>query len=106
MRPWRPLSDGTEGGVELAVRLTPRAGRSAVEGLGESEGRPVLRVRVTAPPVENAANAALVATLASALGLPKTTIRLTGGQKGRVKTLRIDAPGAASRLEALVGTLP
>ena len=46
--PWRE----TEGGVELAVRVTPRAGATRVEGVVEHGGRPVLKLRLAAPPVE------------------------------------------------------
>ena len=56
------------GGVLLAVRLTPRAARDAVDGTGAlSDGRPVALVRVRALPSEGAANAALVAVIAKRL---------------------------------------
>lgn len=104
MRPWR----ANERGVELAVRLTPRAGRSGMDGIGDAGGRQVLKVRVAAPPVDNAANAALVGFLAEALRVPKTAIRLTAGQKSRIKTVRIEGPGLDAaeieqRLAALAG---
>jgi uncharacterized protein len=102
MRPWR----ATEDGVELAVRLTPRAGRSGVDGIGEAEGRPVLKVRVASPPVDNAANAALVGFLAETLGVAKSAIRIVAGQKGRVKTLRIEGAGLEQRLAAVAGAQP
>ena len=45
----------------------------------DEAGRPVLKVRVTAPPAEGAANAAVLKTLSSALGLPKSALTLAAG---------------------------
>lgn len=98
MAPWRP----TAAGVELAVRLTPRGGRAGIDGIAEVEGRTLLRVRVAAPPVGYAANAALVACLAEALGIAKSDIRLIGGAGGRVKTLHQAGDDLPARLAGLV----
>jgi hypothetical protein len=55
----------------LAVRLTPRGGRDAVDGWAlDADGRPYLKVRVASPPVDGAANAALLAFLAKTLKIP------------------------------------
>jgi len=78
------------GGVSLAVRLTPRAGRARLEGLRATPTGSALAVAVTAPPEDGKANAALVALLAQALGLPKSAVRLTHGDKSRNKTIAID----------------
>jgi uncharacterized protein YggU (UPF0235/DUF167 family) len=60
-RPWRPHGEG----VRLAIRLTPRASRNGVDGVvRDAEGRPALQLRLPAPPVEGAANKALVAFVA------------------------------------------
>jgi uncharacterized protein (TIGR00251 family) len=77
----RAAGDGTL----LPVRVTPRGSRNSVEGVVDG----VLRVRLTAPPVEGAANAALVAVLAERLDLPKSGIALVGGATGRIKTLLV-----------------
>jgi uncharacterized protein (TIGR00251 family) len=75
----------------LAVRLTPRGGRDAVEGWSEDEGgRAVLKVRVAAPPVDGAANAALIRVIAKILGAPRSAVRIASGETGRVKILQID----------------
>jgi uncharacterized protein (TIGR00251 family) len=83
----------------LQVRVTPRARRSAI---GEvSEG--VLAVRLAAPPVEGAANKALIALLAKALAVPKSRIRIESGEHSRQKRVRIlglDAEAAVARLAA------
>ena len=77
--------------VRLAVRLTPRGGRDAIEGFAEDEaGRPVLKARVAAPPVDGEANAALVRLLAKALGLPRSAVRIAAGETARVKGIEID----------------
>jgi len=77
--------------VRLAVRLTPRGGRDAIEGFAEDEaGRPLLKVRVAAPPVEGEANAALVKLLAKALALPRSAVRLASGETARIKVLEIE----------------
>lgn len=96
--PWRETPDG----VELAVRLTPRGGAAKVEGIAEWDGRPVLRVRVAAPPVEGAANDALVGFLARSLGLPRSAVTLVAGDQARVKRLHLAGAGLAERLAALV----
>ena len=57
----------TATGVRLAIRVMPRSPRTAIDGI--RDGR--LIVRVTAPPVDGAANDAVVAALADALDLPK-----------------------------------
>ena len=77
--------------MRLAVRLTPRGGRDAVEGFSEDEaGRPLLKARVAAPPVEGEANAALVRLIAKALALPRSAVRIASGEAGRIKVLEID----------------
>jgi uncharacterized protein (TIGR00251 family) len=70
----------------LDVEVQPRAPRT--EMVGWREGR--LRVRLAAPPVEGAANAALVALLADTLDLPKRQVRIATGATGRRKQIRID----------------
>ena len=77
--------------MKLAVRLTPRGGRDAIEGFSEDEaGRPLLKARVSAPPVEGEANAALVKLIAKTLGLPRSAVRIASGETARVKVLEID----------------
>ena len=77
--------------VRLAVRLTPRGGRDAVDGVRDG----VLLVRVAAPPVDGAANTALARLLADELGVPRTAVRLVAGTTGRRKLVALDAEGAA-----------
>lgn len=77
--------------MRLTVRVMPRGGRDAVEGWGADEaGRPFLKVRVAAAPVDGGANAAVEALVAKALRLPKAAVLVARGQTARLKQLEID----------------
>ncbi|KRA64505.1 hypothetical protein ASD89_20615 [Caulobacter sp. Root656] len=77
-------------GLRLAIRLTPRGGREAVDGWAvDGEGRPYLKVRVAAPPVEGAANAALIAFLAKTLGVSRSSVTLASGAGARLKLIDV-----------------
>lgn len=79
----------------LAVRLTPRGGRDAVDGWAlDADGRPYLKVRVASPPVDGAANAALLALLAKTLRIPRSAVRLAAGDTARLKRLELDGVDA------------
>ena len=76
--------------ARLSVRLTPNGGRDAVDGLETGPaGEYLLRARVSAPPEGGKANKALVALLAKALKVPKTSIEIVSGETARTKILRI-----------------
>jgi uncharacterized protein len=86
----------TQGGVRLALRLTPRASRNGVDGIADdAEGRPVLKLRLVAPPVEGAANKALIAFLAKTLSLRKADITIRSGETSRIKILHLAGDSAA-----------
>ena len=88
----------------VEIRLTPRADRDAVDGIGrDSAGAAYLAVRVTAAPHDGAANAALVALLARRWHLPKSAFALVKGESARLKRLSITAP--AARLAAALADL-
>ena len=94
------------GGLRLAIRLTPRANKTAFGGLvADADGRALLQVRISAAPVEGAANAALIAFLASSLGLRKSDIVILSGETSRVKLLHLagDVVALEARLSALIG---
>jgi uncharacterized protein (TIGR00251 family) len=79
-----------EGGVRLALRLTPRASRDGVEGIMQDpEGRPLLKLRLAAPPVEGAANKALIAFLGKTLSLRKADITIRSGETSRTKIVHL-----------------
>ena len=84
------------GGIELHLRVTPRASRTRLLGVAEeADGRAVLKLAVTAPPEDGRANAAVVEFLAKALRLPKRGIEISRGETDRRKTLLLRGDGAA-----------
>ncbi len=92
--------------MRLAVRVTPRGGRDGVDGwAADPNGRPYLKVRVSAAASDGEANAALTAFLAKTLKRPKSAVRIVSGQTARVKTLEIDGLDEAG-LVAAVGAPP
>jgi uncharacterized protein len=95
------------GGLAVTVRLTPRGGRDAIDGVDRlADGRAVLKVRVRAVPENGAANAALIRLLAEALDVPASAVRLESGATARVKILHVtgDPVLLAARIGALVRT--
>jgi uncharacterized protein (TIGR00251 family) len=84
------------GGVTVAVRLTPRGGRDALDGVAAgADGRPVLRARVSAPPADGEANAALLALLARAFGVARRDLAIEAGAASRAKRVRVTGDPAA-----------
>jgi uncharacterized protein (TIGR00251 family) len=103
--PWRIRSDG----LEVRVRVTPRGGRDAVDGVEAlSDGRCVLKVRVRAVPEDGAANDGVRKLLAKALRLPASAVSLEAGATARLKTILIagEAEPLAAALAALTGQAP
>lgn len=86
-----------DAGVRFAVHVQPRAKRPGIDGThGDA-----LRVRVQAPPVDGAANDAVIAVIADALGVPRRAVRIAAGLSGRQKLVDvdgIDASAATTRL--------
>jgi len=84
--------DTRDDAVRFAVHVQPRASRSEITGLhGES-----MKVRLEAPPVEGAANAALIELLADALGVSRRNVQIVGGQRSRSKVVEVVGIGAES----------
>jgi uncharacterized protein (TIGR00251 family) len=71
--------------VTFEVRVAPRASRNAIIGVHEG----ALKVALTAPPVEGAANAALRKLIAKTLSVPKSNVEIVRGERGRNKVLRV-----------------
>jgi len=84
----------------LTVHVTPRAGRDEI--LGWSDDGAALRIRVRAAPADGAANEAVARTLARALGLPPSALRIVSGASARRKIIDIplDATDLRLRLAA------
>lgn len=79
------------GAVRFPVRVQPRAATSAVAGTHGG----ALKVRLSAPPVDGAANEALVALLADELDVPRRAIRIVAGATARTKLVEVDGVDAA-----------
>jgi len=74
-----------DNGVELCIKVIPRASKSGVQGLhGDA-----LKIRLHAPPVDGKANEALIRFLAKTLDVPRARIEIRSGQTSRRKTIRI-----------------
>ncbi len=100
--PWQVAADG----LALTVRLTPKGGRDAIDGVERmADGRSVLKVRVRAAPSEGAANDALVRLMAKALGIAPREVTLVAGATARIKRLAVAGDGAvlAAALARIVG---
>jgi len=96
-----------ESGVRLALRLTPRAAKNGVDGIvQDADGRPLLKLRLVAPPVEGAANQALIAFLAKSLSLRKADISIRSGETSRIKILHLagDSTALLQKLDAWLGS--
>ena len=91
-----PCFSADPAGTRLAVRVVPRASKTKPDGLLDG----ALKLRLAAPPVDGAANAAARDFLAEAFGLRRSEVVLLAGEKSRNKTflLRGLAPDAARRL--------
>jgi uncharacterized protein len=85
------------GGVQLAIKLQPRASRNQVQGVHGAE----LKISVTAPPVDCAANGALILFLAGVLDCPKGNIVLLRGETSRHKTILVKGMALAHILQKL-----
>ena len=100
MEPLRVDVKGTV--VRVAVHVQPRASRSEIIG----QHGAALKVRLQAPPVDGAANEALVRLLADSLGVPQRAVRVVAGATSRSKTVEVDGTtvGAVRALASPRGT--
>ena len=87
-----------DGAVNFTVRVQPRASREEIAG----EWQHGIKIRLTAPPVDDRANEALRSLLARCLKVSPTTVRITSGERSRTK--RVEARGiTAAEFRALLG---
>lgn len=78
------------GRVRFAVRVQPRAARNEVAGVyGDA-----IKIRLSAPPVDGAANEELVIFLASIFAVPRRSVRILAGEASRSKVVEIDGVAA------------
>jgi len=78
--------------VRFRVRLQPRASRDEITGVVDG----ILRVRLHAPPVDGAANEALVAFLADRLAIPRRGVRIVAGGTSRMKMIEVEGVSAVA----------
>jgi hypothetical protein len=87
--------------TRISVRVQPRASCNEITGYGDDG---VLRIRVTAPPADGQANAAVERTLADALRIGRKSVQIALGMSSRVKVVEVDGLSEAEireRIEAL-----
>lgn len=92
--PW--LTDTPDGAV-LSLRLIPRASKNAIQG----EHGDALKIRLCAPPVDGAANAALIEFLADTLSLPRARIQILSGKTSRTKRVLLSGMKAGEIRERM-----
>jgi uncharacterized protein len=85
------------GAITFEVRVIPRASRNAIEG--EYQG--ALKVRLTAPPVDDRANDALIRLLAERLNVSRSAVRIVAGEKSRTKRVEITGVHRGQIIEML-----
>jgi uncharacterized protein len=94
MEPWRP----SIGGMTVSLRVTPRGGRDAIEGIDTlGDGRVVMKVRVRAIADDGAANRAVLKLLAETLRVPQANLRIASGATSRLKQVEISGDAQALR---------
>ena len=102
-KPWSLTANG----ISLTIRLTPKGGRDAIDGVDVlADGRPVLKIRVRAVASDGEANAALARLIAKAMDVPPRDVILVAGAAGRIKRLVIagDRPELVAALENIIET--
>jgi uncharacterized protein (TIGR00251 family) len=102
--PWAVSADG----LVVTVRLTPKGGRDAIEGIDQmADGRSVVKARVRAAASEGEANAALVSLIARTLAVPPSRVTLIAGAAARIKRLNVmgDTGAIAAALERIMGVV-
>jgi hypothetical protein len=77
----------TDSGLEVALHVQPRARRDEIVGVHNG----ALKLKVSAPPVDDAANRAVIEFFAALLDVPKTRLQIVAGLKSREKVLRIES---------------
>lgn len=98
-RPFRQTNDG----ILLAVRLTPKSSRDAIDGVKDAGTGAALHVRVRAVPEDGKANTALTALIAAELDVAKSAVTVASGTTSRLKSLHIS--GDPSDLERRIVSL-
>lgn len=94
VNPLKPVSDTL---ARLAVYIQPGASKTELAGLHDG----LIKIRIAAPPVENAANRVLIEFIAERVGVPKRCIRIVSGSTSRRKVLEVQGISAESLTQTL-----
>lgn len=86
-------------GVSFEVRVQPRSSKTEISGIQDG----ILRVRLTSPPVDGAANRQCIELLSRKMKIPKRAIRIASGEKARSKRLKILGLGVEEMRNILNG---
>ena len=103
LRSWRSLDLivkilEKDGAITFSVRVIPRSSRTEI--VGEYDG--ALKVRLTLPPIDGAANAELIKLFAKELKVPKSSVRIISGETSKTKSIRIEGT-TSFQLKKLLG---
>ncbi|MGE5371817.1 MAG: DUF167 domain-containing protein [Solirubrobacterales bacterium] len=91
-----PITE-TDAGIRFEVRVQPRSSKNQVCGVQEN----AVKIKLTAPPVDGAANEALIAYLATLFSVAKKDVTILRGETGRLKLIEIAGIDRAAALSAL-----
>jgi len=91
------VRSGPEGAVDVEVQVVPRASRSRIVGVHGDR----LKIQLAAPPVDGAANQALIELFAKAVGVPRRAVKIVRGESSKRKTLRLSGTTIDGVREAL-----
>jgi len=86
------------GSARINVYVQPRASKTVAAGMHDG----CVKIRLAAPPVDGAANAALVEFIAEQVGVAKSRVRITAGLTSRRKTVEVDGVTAEQLADALL----
>lgn len=87
--------------AKITVSVQPGARKTEISGFRDG----ILRVKVSAPPVEGKANQALIKLLGNTLGIAKSNISIIKGTAGRLKTVEVDGMDTATLSDKITGIL-
>ncbi len=96
-RPDRPLCTVTEGGIVITLHIQPRASRCELCGIQDN----AIKIRLTSPPVDGAANKLCREFLAGLFRVPKSAVEIVSGETSRHKRIRIASPDP-QRLQRII----
>lgn len=100
-----PFVKETREGATFAVRVSPRASRTAIAGTMGEGADAVVKIALAAPPVDGRANEALIAYLADLFDVARSAVEIVAGEQSRKKIVRVRGRSAAQVEDALLRVL-